>query len=708
MIIMSYKNVIINKTIQTDIGNIDTSNKLIKKIDKYNNITSTLSTYNATSNFERIKCLNIYDYIIKNKILLYEPTEYNGFLTMIDCFYYKQYNANIDVLIDSDLYGSIELIKYIREHNDNFYVTQNVADNISGKGYEYLKKMLNIEIVKDDHDKKFDIVIVTNMLKVKYYQQYLKSNGKIFLVTQIFDINKNLFEMINSMLKIYNQIEFISPTIIKETGEFIIIFDSSSDDVITSHGNLMIKINDFFNYHLHRINKMLLNKLYISKITNIDVQNKIISVYDRKIMSQIINIMIIFNIPIKTKIMKYYENKLITINNKLYSSVNVLSYQFIIYEDNNIEFNKSLSEVKYTNLHNIAMNLNRIKRTIDTRYFKKWQYTTYQLDNYKSLGEYVSKKYKVLENQKEKVSNAFLKIYEMMCTYELLQKDKKKLKSFHFCEAPGMFIIGLNHYIQTKTNITDWEWYGNSLTIDADNTALTDQYGLIKKNSNRWLIGSQASGDIRDLENIKFFKEKLGEVDLITSDCGISVDISKLNQYEELIAETDFAQFINLLNLLSKGGSGLIKTFIPLELVSNVCIIYVLTQVFEKVYLSKPITSRPQNSEVYIICINYRGIDQQLLDKMKTLLDKKIHPKFDPRVSWIKNIPESFTKQLEDYIIDITRQQISYLLNIFHFVDNSNELDKLTLLNDNKLKDMTNKYWCDKFNFESNNNKKLI
>ena len=48
---------------------------------------------------------------------------------------------------------------------------------------------------------------------------------------------------------------------------------------------------------------------------------------------------------------------------------------------------------------------------------------------------------------------------------------------------------------------------------------------------------------------------------------------------------------------------------------------------------------------------------------------QKLNPKFNPRLNWIKNIPESFTKQLEDYVIEITRQQMSYLLNIFHFID---------------------------------------
>jgi 23S rRNA U2552 (ribose-2'-O)-methylase RlmE/FtsJ len=406
----------------------------------------------------------------------------------------------------------------------------------------------------------------------------------------------------------------------------------------------------------------------------------------------------------------YYDTKLLTINNKLYSAVNLISYQFITYDDIKLNFDlTSKTLTKYTGLNNLSKNLNRIKRAIDTRYFKKWQYITFQLDNYKLLGEYISKKYNVFSNKTIKPSNAFMKIYEMLMSFNIIDKSKPTLKSFHFCEAPGMFIMGLNHYLQTKTNIKSWDWYGNSLTIDADKTALSDAYGLIGANKNKWLIGPASSGDIRELANIDFFKEKLSEVDLITSDCGICVDTCELNNYEELIAETDFAQFVNMLNLLAKGGSGIIKTFIPLELASNVCLIYTLTQVFEEVYFSKPITSRPANSEVYLVCIGYLGIDQVVLNQLKQLLNKKINPKFNPKLNWIKNIPQSFIKQLEDYVVEITRQQISYLLNIFHFIDNTAELEKIKLIKDDKkLKEVTNQYWCKKFSFESNNGVHLI
>ena len=684
---MVLNNIIIYNKLSHNILNLD--DKLKKKYNKYIKLNNKILSYSDYNNYDNIIKLDKYN-IIKNKFLLYESIEYNGWFSFVDLIYYKFKNVEpMNILIDSNIYGVIELLKYMREKDDIFYISSKIIDEMNIKEYEYLKKMFNIKIANINSENKYNLIILSNFDMIKYYSDKIE-NGYIVNLIQITDLSDNLFNKINLSLQIFDYIELISPSIIKDTGEFIILL--SNKKLEKKSGNLMLKLENFFKFHLNRIMKVNKSKLYLLELSNDDIQEKLISIYYKKIKNELINLMIQYNIPINTNLLKYYDNKMITINNKLYSSINLLSYQFLNYEDNNIELYKIKN--KFLNLNKIALNLNQIKRAIDTRNYKKWQYITFQLDNFKSLGNYITKNYDVIKNKNYEISNAFLKMYELLITYPLINNNK--LKSFHFCEAPGMFIIALNHFINTKTNITDWEWYGNTLTIEESKTALNDNYNLIKNNKNKWL-----NGDIRI--NIDKFKKQLNEVDLITSDCGIFVEPHEYNKYEEKISDIEFAQFFNLLNLLKKGGSGILKTFIPLELASNVCIIYFLTTVFEKVYISKPITSRPNNSEIYIVCINYSGVEQNILNDLRKLLDN-----FDPNIQWIKNIPETFIKQLEDYIIDITRQQISYLLNIFYFIDNEKELHKLKIISSNKSKNVNNKYWIDKFKFESNKKNKLI
>lgn len=710
---MSLKNYIINKDDMVDLK-FELKDKVLRKIETFNELSENIQSFDQLINYEKVSKLDLYSYIINNDILLYKPTEYNGWLSLIDYFSNHTYEKHkMNILLDCDIYGTIELIKYIRELDDTFCITSDIADNIVDDKFMYLQKYFNLKTIKfnlnepnESYLEHFDIIITSDISKVIMYKQYIDLTGEIILIQPISFITEDNIVNLNDIVVKFDQIEMVSPNILKPSGDFVIVFRKIAKDIDIQpqYGNMMFEINNFFRYHIGRVNKILKIKRHILKIQNITIQDKLISKYGNKLLSLVINIMLDYNIPIKTSVTKYYDNKFLTIVNKLYASLNFLSYQFINYSLNSDSDEKlsvnliKSSNDKYSRLENIAKNLFKIKRAIDTRYIKKWNFITYDMDNYKSLGDYVTKKYSVFDNKEIKASNAFLKIYEILFNMNFFDNKLDQLKSFHFCEAPGMFIIGMNHYIKTKTNIKKWEWYGNSLSDDFEKTALGDKVGLIKKYKDKWLVGPKKSGDIRDLGNVDYFKSVLGEVDFITSDCGICVDDSKLNLQEDLTAETDFAQFYNMINLLKVGGSGIIKMFIPLRLPSNVCLIYTLTKLFKEVHIIKPITSRPNNSEVYIVGKEFRGIDKELLDKLRNLLGSN---NFDPYLNWLDYIPSSFMEQLEDYIVDITRQQISYLLNIFHFYDNDGEYSKIKG-NMKKIKDVTNQTWCDNHQMKSN------
>lgn len=710
----------------SDNANID---KIVKKTDKYKQVLESIKSYNLTTNYSFVDKLTLYDQAIESKICLYEPVEYAGWLSTID-YVCDEFIKHINIYVNTKNYGIIEMMKYQTEHKYNFYINSQIGDSMSKEQFEYLFSTLKIKVEKTNTNK-YDLLIcdITDNLELEILNAKLNIGGQILFFCPMWPNYNLAIQSIKKLVELYAQIELISPTIIDKNGSFLILcsINPTTDKLTNSIEPINIKCNEnigcrlqgvdyrmFLSRHMDKIIRQANKIKYILKISNSELQLKLISVLKFKLQIQLTIYAQKYDIPIKTRIVSYYDKKLISITNKIYSVINFLSYEFITYDDILLEFDYHKPEHIYKNLYQISMNLNKIKRAIDTKYYKKWSYVTNLLDNYNTLGGHLTSTYDILISN-QKVSNAFAKMYEMLIYYnfnhvfESVNKSNStnEFKSFHFCEAPGMFIIAINHFLHTKTKIRNWSWYGNSLSQNASKTALADFHGLIKANENKWLIGPSSSGDIRDINNIKYFKDTLIEVDFITSDCGICVDSSDMNSYEELIAETDFAQFINILNLLKIGGSTIIKTFIPLELASNVCLIYTLTQVFSNVYLSKPITSRPANSEVYIVCIDYKGINKQLLNKLMELLDKDINPVFNPRLKWIKNIPDSFILQLEDYVQEITRQQMSYLLNIFHFVDNSDLIDKLKPLAESN-KAHTNAYWCKKFNFESNKYNKII
>ena len=624
---MVSKNIIINKKYLNDISDIQIDDNIIKKIDKFK---LKLKTFEDTINYEKINNLDLFNLVKNEKMLLYEPVDYTGWLLFLDCVISNHLtDKNLSILIDSDLYGFIELIKYVGHIDNKFYLTKQSKNLLSNELYKYFTEKLNINIQYEDESKlvraggstlkallseeniKYDIIVITDISNVKFYMNYLTDNGMIFLIQSLKFINKDMIELFKEHIKLFSEIEIISPSITKTTGEFITIYKKKDSDVIYP-----LKIDDFFKYHINRVNKILEFKYHIMMVGNIDIQNKLISTYTHKLKMHIINLMTIFNIPVKTKFTNYYDNKLILINQKLYSQNNVHNYQFINYEINSMKFNFSNDRnySKYFKLENINKNLMNVRTALYTRNQQQWNHSANELDNFRLLSQYISKKINI-----ENINNNFLHIIEIFRTFNFIDYDKPDLNINYFINDDHMIKNAVNFYFTKYTK-----------TID------------IKQNE------ENESLDIIFIDKIDDF-------------------------YEALL-------------MLKKNSNIIIKYDIPFSDIRMISLIYMMTLIFKSVNLFKPISSKPYNSEIYIIGRIMDKIEQ--VNLLKDNIDKN---------KWF-DVPISFTNQLEDYMIEITRLQISYLLNIFYFVDNDGEMDKIKNISSYKtIKDKSNEYWYNKY-----------
>ena len=110
---------------------------------------------------------------------------------------------------------------------------------------------------------------------------------------------------------------------------------------------------------------------------------------------------------------------------------------------------------------------------------------------------------------------------------DLVPTNRKGIfKSFHICEAPGAFISCINHYIHTKTQYNSYEWKSQSLKPKGSKSkkdTIGDTYGFMKKYPNHWDFGIDDTGDITNIENIKYYAKMAKEmnINLMTSDCGL-------------------------------------------------------------------------------------------------------------------------------------------------------------------------------------------
>lgn len=126
--------------------------------------------------------------------------------------------------------------------------------------------------------------------------------------------------------------------------------------------------------------------------------------------------------------------------------------------------------------------------------------------------------------------------------------------------------------------------------------------------------GIDGDGDITRPENISAFRNFVLDntdrkgVHFLMADGGFSVE-GQENLQEILSKQLLLCQFLMALSIVRTGGHFICKTF-DLFTPFSVGLVYLLYCCFERVCLFKPITSRPANSERYVVCKGLKvGID---------------------------------------------------------------------------------------------------
>jgi 23S rRNA U2552 (ribose-2'-O)-methylase RlmE/FtsJ len=135
-------------------------------------------------------------------------------------------------------------------------------------------------------------------------------------------------------------------------------------------------------------------------------------------------------------------------------------------------------------------------------------------------------------------------------------------------------------------------------------------------------------GNLLNPENIIAFINCVeGKADFITADGGIGIDndgIITETYKEQIHLQLFFAEIVTAI-LLKEKGNFIIKMY-DIFTLPTAQLIVILTMNFNSVYIVKPQTSRPANSERYIVCLDYIGVPPGKLHKMYSCL-KKIYTK---------------------------------------------------------------------------------
>ena len=328
-----------------------------------------------------------------------------------------------------------------------------------------------------------------------------------------------------------------------------------------------------------------------------------------------------------------------------------------------ITFDKNLVKNRDDKLGNISIalealsgKLKKVKRLIDNKDDNKWSKVSYNLKMYRNLKKVISKNYLggIF------VSQAFIKMSEILRNVDgiIVKKDVNQgvYRTFSICEAPGQFVLAINHYLKTVFgNDVKHEWLANSLNpLSSDvkkkfGNVFGNDYNLMRNHMDRWLFGKNGTGDVTKIENIKEFKKLVPrDIKLMTSDCGLQMRDEKLFlEQETYMTPSNLAQIVCALYCMPINCNFVFKTFLPAVEILNVSLLYLVFMSFKKVVFYKPVVN-PGSSEFYVVGIDYKG--SSVVEKFEA---------FDKMFKVLRNVKRS--KSGNSGMIDLVDVNISVM-----------------------------------------------
>ena len=221
--------------------------------------------------------------------------------------------------------------------------------------------------------------------------------------------------------------------------------------------------------------------------------------------------------------------------------------------------------------------------------------------------------------------------------------------------------------------------------------------------------GVDDTGNLINIDNVEYFKEHVKglnkNVKIITADGGFD-EGNDFNNKEQLHYSLILHEILAML-MLSNNSTNFVLKMYDTYTKTSVDMLFLLHRIFQTVEIFKPLTSRPTNSEKYIICKNLNVKDEDkiiIINQLKSL-SECIKNKKDGSYYFtlFDTLPEKFT----DYIININKtileNQCKNLKNALHHSNLSKEELKNYLdLNKNMLKTKKEKAfkdWSVKYNF---------
>ncbi len=363
--------------------------------------------------------------------------------------------------------------------------------------------------------------------------------------------------------------------------------------------------------------------------------------------------------------------------------------------------------------NSLSYYLKDVKTRIDNQE-AEWDVYKRYTNPYEYIHTTVPGKRKCISKYKP-LSRSFFKMVELIQFFRLLdaptadrpsgkmyqnarQISMRPIRSFHLAEGPGGFIEALAHIRKNKSD----EYVGMTILDDVHDPnipAWKKSQQFLQENPNVFIENSaDGTGNILSLENFDYCYEKYGSsMDFISGDGGFDFSIDFNNQ-EQHISQLLFGQMAYAVCMQKRGGCFVLKVF-DCFMQHTLDILAILSSFYEKVYITKPQTSRYANSEKYVVCKGFFGNVGEFMPYIRNAFREMLDPvNYEKPAFRFLSVPLSllFLNKMEEFNVIFGQQQIENIHHTLLLIDNNHKHDKI----DNLIKLSVQRciHWCTKYN----------
>lgn len=595
-----------------------------------------------------------------NTLDLYEPI-----------FYQLNYTNSVYLILYDDVINKL----YNNSNNFNTIYESKYTNNKPSNPKEVILNSQTIDLLFSNvnyvysllhHDSNHDILF-TKLTHYKYLSQfYVLFPNQLLQTNSLIHIKNDFYTFDKSSRKLKSFDISKSKCIFNQYSNNII----NNENLINKYNNkYFVEVNEYYeqlnSINLDDYNNSISDKLNIYKSNN--------NFYN-----------FLLNKPKITPTFTIDTLSLQPIQYTLYNSKNI---------SNNIQeylVNYNIDSIKKYTYTSNQLYKNLLDSNFNTKYTKDINNLGNQLASisYTPIAKYLNdfELLEVISDNSSSYNRAYYKIIELLINNEQIKYDNFKLLSL--AEAPGNFVRYIKNHIHLKN--PNWNNY-DIITLLTHDELISQQNFMTEFESNIFKPNESYIGDLTDSKNIDAYVQQnlQNKSHLITADGGldktydIDFKLEELQHFPLFLGESITA----ILNQ-KKGGTFILKIFNIID-INTINLLYLLSAFYKTVTISKPFTSRPHNSEKYIICTNFLGIPKKkfniiknklyiILDNIKSL-SSNTWPSFSKTPITYFNIfekfnyDERFNKDITQYNNSlIVQTQSFYLQNILQILKNKN------------------------------------